>query len=126
MPAITYIEFDGTEYHVDVAVGNSVMEGALNNMIDGIVAECGGSCVCCTCHCMIDPEWSEVVGEANDEENRIAEAKSILLRHDAISQSILDVSFAVGFNSNSAFYAAFKKATGQTPAQFRRSVQSFA
>ncbi|MFQ3345418.1 MAG: 2Fe-2S ferredoxin, partial [Porticoccaceae bacterium] len=42
MPAITYIEFDGTEYHVDVAVGNSVMEGALNNMIDGIVAECGG------------------------------------------------------------------------------------
>ena len=73
MPAITYIEFDGTEYHVDVAVGNSVMEGALNNMIDGIVAECGGSCVCCTCHCMIDQEWSEVVGEANDEENELLE-----------------------------------------------------
>jgi 2Fe-2S ferredoxin len=73
MPAITYIEFDGTEYHVDVAVGNSVMEGALNNMIDGIVAECGGSCVCCPCHCMIDPEWSEVVGEANDEENALLE-----------------------------------------------------
>ena len=54
---------------------------------------------------------------------RITEAKSILLRHDAVSQSILDVSFAVGFNSNSAFYAAFKKATGQTPAQFRRSLQ---
>jgi 2Fe-2S ferredoxin len=49
------------------------MEGALNNMIDGIVAECGGSCVCCTCHCMIDPEWSEVVGEANDEENELLE-----------------------------------------------------
>ena len=73
MPAITYVEFDGSEYHVDVAVGNSVMEGALNNMIDGIVAECGGSCVCCTCHCMIDPEWSEVVGEANDEENELLE-----------------------------------------------------
>ena len=69
MPAITYIEFDGTEYHVDVAVGNSVMEGALNNMIDGVVAECGGCCVCCTCHCMIDPEWSKIVGDANDEEN---------------------------------------------------------
>ena len=73
MPAITYIEFDGTEYHVDVAVGNSVMEGALNNMIDGIVAECGGSCVCCTCHCMIDPEWSKIVGDANDDENELLE-----------------------------------------------------
>ena len=73
MPAITYIEFDGTEYHVDVAVGNSVMEGALNNMIDGVVAECGGCCVCCTCHCMIDPEWSKIVGDANDEENELLE-----------------------------------------------------
>ena len=57
---------------------------------------------------------------------RITEAKTILLRHDAVSQSILDVSFAVGFNSNSAFYAAFKKATGQTPAQFRRSLHPLA
>ena len=73
MPAITYIEFDGTEYHVDVAVGNSVMEGALNNMIDGVVAECGGCCECCTCHCMIDPEWSKIVGDANDEENELLE-----------------------------------------------------
>jgi 2Fe-2S ferredoxin len=73
MPAITYIEFDGTEYHVDVAVENSVMEGALNNMIDGIVAECGGCCVCCTCHCMIDPEWSKIVGDANDDENELLE-----------------------------------------------------
>ena len=73
MPAITYIEFDGTGYHVDVAVGNSVMEGALNNMIDGVVAECGGCCVCCTCHCMIDPEWSKIVGDANDDENELLE-----------------------------------------------------
>jgi 2Fe-2S ferredoxin len=50
-----------------------VMEGALNNMIDGVVAECGGCCVCCTCHCMIDPEWSKIVGDANDEENELLE-----------------------------------------------------
>ena len=50
---------------------------------------------------------------------RIREAKSILVCKDSLPQSILDVSFTVGFNSNSAFYAAFKSATGQTPAQFR-------
>ena len=52
---------------------------------------------------------------------RVREAKSMLIHQDSFSQSILDVSFAVGFNSNSAFYAAFKNATGQTPAQFRRN-----
>ena len=52
---------------------------------------------------------------------RIEEAKTMLSQCDPRSQAILDVSFAVGFNSNSAFYAAFKKATGQTPAQYRRA-----
>ena len=51
---------------------------------------------------------------------RIEEAKLMLSQRDGRPDSILDVSFAVGFNSNSAFYAAFKKSTGQTPAQFRR------
>ncbi|HIG68277.1 MAG TPA: AraC family transcriptional regulator [Porticoccaceae bacterium] len=55
---------------------------------------------------------------------RIQEAKSILLSRHVMAQSILDVSLAVGFNSNSAFYAAFKKTTGQTPAQFRRASDS--
>jgi AraC-like DNA-binding protein len=52
---------------------------------------------------------------------RIEDAKDILGQQSTTSTAILDVSFAVGFNSNSAFYAAFKKATGQTPAQYRRS-----
>lgn len=52
---------------------------------------------------------------------RIEDAKDILGQKNPTSTAILDVSFAVGFNSNSAFYAAFKKATGQTPAQYRRA-----
>ena len=52
---------------------------------------------------------------------RVEEAKSMLGKNSPQSPAILEVSFAVGFNSNSAFYSAFKKVTGQTPAQYRRS-----
>ena len=52
---------------------------------------------------------------------RIDEAKSLLQKSDPDTMAILDVSLAAGFNSNSAFYASFKKVTGQTPAQFRRA-----
>ena len=71
MPVINYIEFDGTEYSVDVAEGVSLMQGALDNMIDGIIAECGGCCVCCTCHCIIDSAWHEATGTASPEESEL-------------------------------------------------------
>ena len=52
---------------------------------------------------------------------RIAHAKTLLQRIEDSSGAILNVAFSVGFNSNSAFYAAFKKCVGQTPAQYRRA-----
>lgn len=52
--------------------------------------------------------------------HRIEHARQLLTMHDVQSSSILNIAFTVGFNSNSAFYAAFKKCVGQTPAQFRR------
>ena len=73
MPIINYIEADGTEYSVDVAEGTSLMQGALDNMIDGIVAECGGCCVCCTCNCMIDPAWSQAAGSPATDEAEMLE-----------------------------------------------------
>ena len=51
---------------------------------------------------------------------RIEEAKRLLARYDHPARSILSVAFDVGFNSNSAFYSAFKRLCGQTPAQYRR------
>ena len=50
MPQVTYISQDGKETTLDIAVGTSVMQAATFNGIDGIVAECGGSCMCATCH----------------------------------------------------------------------------
>lgn len=52
---------------------------------------------------------------------RIEHAKNMLNRRDIQSNSILNIAFTAGFNSNSAFYAAFKRFVGQTPAQFRRA-----
>ena len=52
---------------------------------------------------------------------RIEHARMLLARFDGQSNAILNIAFTVGFNSNSAFYAAFKKSVGQTPAQYRRA-----
>jgi 2Fe-2S ferredoxin len=57
MPTITYVEFNGTEHRSEVEEGLSVMEGAVNNNVPGIDADCGGSCACATCHVYVEPEW---------------------------------------------------------------------
>jgi len=54
-------------------------------------------------------------------QHRIEYAKTLLSEYGGHNGAILNVAFAAGFNSNSAFYAAFKKYIGQTPAQFRRA-----
>lgn len=54
-------------------------------------------------------------------QHRIEYAKELLSQYDGVNSAILNVAFAAGFNSNSAFYAAFKKCIGQTPAQYRRT-----
>ncbi|WFE74045.1 2Fe-2S iron-sulfur cluster-binding protein [Roseinatronobacter sp. S2] len=59
MARITYVEFNGTEHVVDVAPGLTVMEGARDNGIPGIEADCGGACACSTCHVYVAPEWVE-------------------------------------------------------------------
>tara|TARA_B100001123_G_C14805765_1_gene826257 strand:+ start:58 stop:378 length:321 start_codon:yes stop_codon:yes gene_type:complete len=57
MPKITYIEHNGKSHQVEVANGLSVMEGAVQNNIPGIDADCGGSCACATCHVYVDEKW---------------------------------------------------------------------
>mgnify|MGYP001172995562 FL=1 len=57
MPKITYITFGEEEHTVEVSVGLTVMEGARDNNIPGIEADCGGACACSTCHVYIDKSW---------------------------------------------------------------------
>ncbi|SIN67533.1 ferredoxin, 2Fe-2S [Parasphingorhabdus marina DSM 22363] len=71
MPQITYIEHDGTEHKVTAQNGQSVMQAAVNNDIEAIVAECGGACSCATCHCYIQEEWFEKTGPVDDMERSL-------------------------------------------------------
>jgi ferredoxin, 2Fe-2S len=57
MPAVLYILPDGSERRADLAEGTSVMLGAIQHNINGIEAECGGSCACATCHVYVDPAF---------------------------------------------------------------------
>jgi 2Fe-2S ferredoxin len=69
MPKIIYVTQDAVRHEVDVENGYSVMEGAINNNINGIVAECGGACACATCHSYIDESWVEKLNEMDDMED---------------------------------------------------------
>ncbi|MEX2367431.1 MAG: 2Fe-2S iron-sulfur cluster-binding protein [Pseudohongiellaceae bacterium] len=61
MPLVKYISHDGAINEIEVESGSSVMQGAVDNMLDGIVAECGGSCSCATCHVYVDEQWQDKI-----------------------------------------------------------------
>ena len=68
MPKITYIEFNGKSHTIDVANGLTVMEGAIQNNIPGIDADCGGSMACATCHVYVKEEWFDKLVKKEDGE----------------------------------------------------------
>ena len=57
MPKITYIDYNGKSETIEVSSGLSVMEGAIQNNINGIDADSGGSMACATCHVYVKEEW---------------------------------------------------------------------
>ena len=59
---------DGETRTVDAVIGDSVMETAIKNDIDEVVAECGGSLICSTCHVYLDDATVAVVPEADEAE----------------------------------------------------------
>tara|TARA_B100000427_G_scaffold186611_1_gene155185 strand:- start:1313 stop:1633 length:321 start_codon:yes stop_codon:yes gene_type:complete len=75
MTKITYIEHNGTSHTVDVSNGLTVMEGAVQNDIPGIDADCGGSMACATCHVYVKDDWFNKLPPKNEgEEDMIDQA----------------------------------------------------
>jgi len=68
MPKITYIEYGGKSHTIDVANELTVMEGAVQNDIPGIDADCGGACACATCHVYVDKKWFNKLPKAEEAE----------------------------------------------------------
>ena len=74
MPKITYVTSDGSRIEAEVEKGYSVMEGAINNNVDGIVAECGGACACATCHAYVGDAWVAKLKPMDDMEDAMLDA----------------------------------------------------
>jgi len=73
MPRVTYIAQDGTETTLDIAAGTTIMQAAVFNGVDGIVAECGGSCMCATCHVYVREEQLAMVPPIGEDEEAMLE-----------------------------------------------------
>lgn len=73
MPLVNYVGHDGTTYEVEVESGTSVMQAAVDKMLDGIVGECGGSCSCATCHVYVDEAWADKLPPADEMEKDMLE-----------------------------------------------------
>ncbi|WP_041750441.1 2Fe-2S iron-sulfur cluster-binding protein [Bradyrhizobium sp. BTAi1] len=83
MPRIIFIEPDGTVRTVEAAHDESAMQAAKRNGIDGIIGECGGSCICATCHCHVDQAWLTRVGPAGDIEADVLEFEATDVRPES-------------------------------------------
>jgi len=68
MPKITYKDNQGNSKTIEVEKSLSVMEGAIQNNIPGIDADCGGSMACATCHVYVEEKWLDKLPEAEEGE----------------------------------------------------------
>lgn len=73
MIEIEFIAADGSRERVFTREGYTLMEAAVRSGVPGILAECGGACACATCHVVVDPAWTEVVGPPNSMEDQLLE-----------------------------------------------------
>lgn len=73
MPHVHYTDPTGIVHDVDGAVGISVMVLAVRNGVPGIIAECGGSLNCASCHVYVSEEWVELTGRAEGDEEAMLE-----------------------------------------------------
>ena len=83
MPVVSFIYPDGTKRDVDIPKGQSAMKGAVSNGVKGIVAECGGSAMCVTCHVYVDEAHLDRLPPISVDENAMLDATASPRRHNS-------------------------------------------
>ncbi len=77
MAKVTFLSHSGVRREVEIPAGWSLMEGAVQNSVEGIVAECGGGCACATCHVFVDRAWLDKLPARGADENDLLECTAI-------------------------------------------------
>ncbi|NNC38350.1 MAG: 2Fe-2S iron-sulfur cluster binding domain-containing protein [Acidimicrobiales bacterium] len=89
MPKITYIDSEGTSREVEAKNGTSIMEAAVQNMIPGIDADCGGACACATCHVYVADEWASKLSPKDDMEESMLDFAEEVQENSRLSCQLL-------------------------------------
>ncbi len=89
MPKITFIDQDGTRREVEAKTGSTIMEAAVQNMIPGIDADCGGACACATCHVYVAEEWAGKLKPQDDMEESMLDFAEDVRETSRLSCQIL-------------------------------------
>ena len=74
MPKLIVVDRAGSESEFEAKAGLSVMEIIRDGGLDELLALCGGSCSCATCHVLVDPAWIDAVGPANRDEDDLLDS----------------------------------------------------
>lgn len=88
MPKITFIQFDGTKTYIDAEIGSTVMNTALDNLVPGIDADCGGECSCATCHVIVSESDMKKVGQPSEAEESMLDLNPDRTRYSRLSCQI--------------------------------------
>lgn len=76
MPKVTFIQPDGLQNVLETDTGTSVMRTAVSHGVPGIVAECGGSAMCATCHVYVEDSYLDGLPEISDVEDEMLDCTS--------------------------------------------------
>ncbi|MAT93580.1 MAG: (2Fe-2S)-binding protein [Halioglobus sp.] len=95
MTKIHVTDASGAKHIVEAPNGDSLMSALLNAGIEGILADCGGGCACATCHCYIEGDGMDLVGEVNAIENVMLDSAATERRDNSRLSCQIDVSDAL-------------------------------